>query len=90
MNNINSLLDMVKFFESKGMKKNSKILNIYLVELMEKTLLKDYLAEEYENAKVKLSDTRLNLVNFNIIIKLKILFLRILNVRWILCSKRAD
>ncbi|HGG0689962.1 TPA: type VI secretion system domain-containing protein, partial [Campylobacter coli] len=51
MNNINSLLDMVKIFESKGMKKNSKILNIYLVELMEKTLLKDYLAEEYENAK---------------------------------------
>ncbi|HGG0672864.1 TPA: type VI secretion system domain-containing protein, partial [Campylobacter coli] len=50
MNNINSLLDMVKIFESKGMKKNSKILNIYLVELMEKTLLKDYLAEEYENA----------------------------------------
>ncbi|EOI3903629.1 type VI secretion system domain-containing protein, partial [Campylobacter jejuni] len=48
MNNINSLLDMVKIFESKGMKKNSKILNIYLVELMEKTLLKDYLAEEYE------------------------------------------
>lgn len=25
MNNINSLLDMVKIFESKGMKKNSKI-----------------------------------------------------------------
>ncbi|EKH7247785.1 type VI secretion system domain-containing protein [Campylobacter jejuni] len=54
MNNINSLLDMVKIFESKGMKKNSKILNIYLVELMEKTLLKDYLAEEYENAKSKI------------------------------------
>lgn len=54
MNNINSLLDMVKIFESKGMKKNSKILNIYLVELMEKTLLKDYLAEEYENAKRKI------------------------------------
>ncbi|WP_283803371.1 type VI secretion system domain-containing protein [Campylobacter jejuni] len=54
MNNINSLLDMVKIFESKGMKKNSKILNIYLVELMEKTLLKDYLAEEYENAKNKI------------------------------------
>ncbi len=36
------------------MKKNSKILNIYLVELMEKTLLKDYLAEEYENAKSKI------------------------------------
>ncbi|HAA2223029.1 TPA_asm: nucleobase:cation symporter [Campylobacter jejuni] len=53
-NNINSLLDMVKIFESKGMKKNSKILNIYLVELMEKTLLKDYLAEEYENAKSKI------------------------------------
>ncbi|EAL9901179.1 nucleobase:cation symporter [Campylobacter jejuni] len=54
MNNINSLLDMVKIFESKGTKKNSKILNIYLVELMEKTLLKDYLAEEYENAKSKI------------------------------------
>lgn len=54
MNDINSLLDMVKIFESKGMKKNSKILNIYLVELMEKTLLKDYLAEEYENAKSKI------------------------------------
>ncbi|EBF5576626.1 nucleobase:cation symporter [Campylobacter jejuni] len=54
MNNINSLLDMVKIFESKGMKKNSKILNIYLIELMEKTLLKDYLAEEYENAKSKI------------------------------------
>ncbi|EAL7344864.1 nucleobase:cation symporter [Campylobacter jejuni] len=54
MNNINSLLDMVKIFESKGMKKNSKILNIYLVELMEKTLLKDYLAQEYENAKSKI------------------------------------
>ncbi|EAK1414432.1 nucleobase:cation symporter [Campylobacter jejuni] len=54
MNNINSLLDMVKIFESKGMKKNSKILNIYLVELMEKTLLKDYQAEEYENAKSKI------------------------------------
>ncbi|EON3870649.1 type VI secretion system domain-containing protein [Campylobacter jejuni] len=54
MNNINSLLNMVKIFESKGMKKNSKILNIYLVELMEKTLLKDYLAEEYENAKSKI------------------------------------
>ncbi|ECR1524470.1 nucleobase:cation symporter [Campylobacter jejuni] len=54
MNNINSLLDMVKIFESKGMKKNSKILNIHLVELMEKTLLKDYLAEEYENAKSKI------------------------------------
>ncbi|EOY6619477.1 type VI secretion system domain-containing protein [Campylobacter jejuni] len=54
MNNINSLLDMVKIFESKEMKKNSKILNIYLVELMEKTLLKDYLAEEYENAKSKI------------------------------------
>ena len=54
MNNINSLLDMVKIFESKGMKKNSKILNIYLVELMEKTLLKDYLAKEYENAKNKI------------------------------------
>ncbi|EBD1746925.1 nucleobase:cation symporter [Campylobacter jejuni] len=54
MNNINSLLDMVKIFESKGMKRNSKILNIYLVELMEKTLLKDYLAEEYENAKSKI------------------------------------
>ncbi|EAI0195753.1 nucleobase:cation symporter [Campylobacter jejuni] len=54
MNNINSLLDMVKIFESKGMKKNSKILNIYLVELMEKTLLKDYLAEEYENVKSKI------------------------------------
>ncbi|ELQ2179261.1 type VI secretion system domain-containing protein [Campylobacter coli] len=54
MSNINSLLDMVKIFESKGMKKNSKILNIYLVELMEKTLLKDYLAEEYENAKSKI------------------------------------
>ncbi|MHA6962310.1 type VI secretion system domain-containing protein [Campylobacter coli] len=54
INNINSLLDMVKIFESKGMKKNSKILNIYLVELMEKTLLKDYLAEEYENAKSKI------------------------------------
>ncbi|MBZ7939772.1 MULTISPECIES: type VI secretion system domain-containing protein [Campylobacter] len=54
MNNINSLLEMAKIFESKGMKKNSKILNIYLVELMEKTLLKDYLAEEYENAKNKI------------------------------------
>ncbi|HDZ5095755.1 TPA: type VI secretion system domain-containing protein [Campylobacter jejuni] len=54
MNNINSLLNMVKIFESKGMKKNSKILNIYLVELMEKTLLKDYLVEEYESAKNKI------------------------------------
>lgn len=54
MNNINSLLDMIKIFESKGMKKNAKILNIYLVELMEKTLLKDYLAEEYESAKGKI------------------------------------
>ncbi|HDZ5086272.1 TPA: type VI secretion system domain-containing protein [Campylobacter jejuni] len=54
MNNINSLLNMIKIFESKGMKKNSKILNIYLVELMEKTLLKDYLAEEYESAKNKI------------------------------------
>lgn len=54
MNTINSLLEMAKIFETKGMKKNSKILYLYLVELMEKTLLKDYLVEEYENAKNKI------------------------------------
>lgn len=54
MNNVNSLLEMAKIFEAKGMKKNSKIFYIYLVELMEKTLLKDYLTEEYENAKNKI------------------------------------
>ncbi|MCW1360957.1 type VI secretion system domain-containing protein [Campylobacter sp. US33a] len=53
MNNIHSLLEIAKVFENKGMKKNAKIFYLYLVELMEKTLLKDYLLEEYENAKEK-------------------------------------
>lgn len=54
MHNVNSLIELAKVFENKGMKKNAKIFYLHLVELMEKTLLKEYLHEEYENAKEKI------------------------------------
>ncbi|TKX30616.1 type VI secretion system domain-containing protein [Campylobacter aviculae] len=54
MHNINSLIELAKVFEDKGMRKNAKIFYLHLVELMEKTLLKEYLYEEYNNAKEKI------------------------------------
>lgn len=57
MHNVNSLIELAKVFEDKGMRKNAKIFYLHLVELMEKTSLKEYLSEEYENAKEKLNKT---------------------------------
>ncbi|MCR2057131.1 TssA family type VI secretion system protein [Campylobacter helveticus] len=51
--NINALLDMAKLFEEKEMPKNAKIIYIQLKELMEKTLLKDYLLDDYQKAKAR-------------------------------------
>lgn len=51
--NINALLDMAKLFEAKHMPKNAKIIYTQLKDLMEKTLLKDYLLEDYQRAKNK-------------------------------------
>lgn len=52
--NVNALIDLAKVFEEKNMRKNAKILYCQLAEIMEKTLLKDYLTEEYANAKNKI------------------------------------
>ncbi|WP_139454241.1 type VI secretion system ImpA family N-terminal domain-containing protein [Campylobacter armoricus] len=49
--NINSLMAMAQAFETNNMKNNAKIIYLQLVELMEKTLLKDYLSDEYNYAK---------------------------------------
>lgn len=54
MCNINVLMKLAKAFENKGMKKNATILYSQLIERMEKTLLKDYLFEEYKNIKEKI------------------------------------
>ncbi|EAH7188303.1 nucleobase:cation symporter [Campylobacter lari] len=51
--NINSLIAMAQVFETNNMKNNAKIIYLQLVELMEKTLLKDYLSDEYNYAKNK-------------------------------------
>lgn len=51
--NINSLMAMAQAFETNNMKNNAKIIYLQLVELMEKTLLKDYLSDEYNYAKNK-------------------------------------
>ncbi|ENQ6620217.1 type VI secretion system domain-containing protein [Campylobacter lari] len=51
--NINSLIAMAEVFETNNMKNNAKIIYLQLVELMEKTLLKDYLSDEYNYAKNK-------------------------------------
>ncbi|WP_257910250.1 TssA family type VI secretion system protein [Campylobacter lari] len=51
--NINSLIAMAQVFETNNMNNNAKIIYLQLVELMEKTLLKDYLNDEYNYAKNK-------------------------------------
>lgn len=49
--NVNSLIAMAQVFETNNMKNNAKIIYLQLIELMEKTLLKDYLSDEYNYAK---------------------------------------
>lgn len=51
--NLNSLMEMAKFFEDKNMQNNAKILYIQIKDLMDKTLLKDYLLEDYLEVKAK-------------------------------------
>ncbi|ECW8953842.1 nucleobase:cation symporter [Campylobacter lari] len=51
--NINSLIAIAQVFETNNMNNNAKIIYLQLVELMEKTLLKDYLNDEYNYAKNK-------------------------------------
>ncbi|AJC90880.1 TssA family type VI secretion system protein [Campylobacter subantarcticus] len=53
--NINSLIAMAEVFETNNMKNNAKIIHSQLIELMEKTLLKDYLSDEYNHAKNKIN-----------------------------------
>lgn len=50
---INALMEMARAFEEKNMKNNAKILYIQLKDLMEKTLLKDYLTDDYLKIKSK-------------------------------------
>lgn len=50
---ISALMEMARIFEEKNMKNNAKILYIQLKDLMEKTLLKDYLADDYLKIKAK-------------------------------------
>ena len=50
---INALMEMANAFEEKNMKNNAKILYIQLKDLMEKTLLKDYLTDDYLKIKAK-------------------------------------
>ncbi|MGX3045831.1 type VI secretion system domain-containing protein [Helicobacter sp. T3_23-1056] len=50
---INALMKMANAFEEKNMKNNAKILYIQLKDLMEKTLLKDYLTDDYLKIKSK-------------------------------------
>lgn len=51
--NINTLIEMARTFEKKNMQNNARILYIQLKDLMEKTLLKDYLIEDYLEVKIK-------------------------------------
>lgn len=51
--NINTLIEMARMFEKKNMQNNARILYIQLKDLMEKTLLKDYLPEDYLEIKIK-------------------------------------
>lgn len=51
--NVNALLDMAKLFDEKKMSKNAKIIYTQLKNLMENTLLKEYLLEDYLKAKEK-------------------------------------
>lgn len=51
--NINTLIEMARMFEKKNMQNNARILYIQLKDLMEKTLLKDYLPEDYLEVKIK-------------------------------------
>ena len=50
---INALIEMARFFEEKNMPNNARILYIQVKDLMEKTLLKDYLSEEYSKITIK-------------------------------------
>lgn len=50
---INTLIEMANIFEDKNMHNNAKILYIQIKDLMERTLLKDYLLEDYLKIKVK-------------------------------------
>lgn len=54
LSNINALMEMAKAFEEKNMKNNAKILYMQIRDLMEKTLLKDYLVEDYLKIKSKI------------------------------------
>lgn len=54
---INALMEMANAFEEKNMKNNAKILYIQLKDLMEKTLLKDYLTDDYLKIKSKSQKT---------------------------------
>lgn len=50
---INALIEMARFFEEKNMPNNARILYVQVKDLMEKTLLKDYLLEEYSKITIK-------------------------------------
>ena len=50
---INALMEMANAFEEKNMKNNAKILYIQLRDLMEKTVLKDYLTDDELKIKSK-------------------------------------
>ncbi len=50
---INALIEMARLFEEKNMPNNARILYIQIKDLMEKTLLKDYLLEDYSKIKIK-------------------------------------
>ncbi|WP_201274356.1 type VI secretion system domain-containing protein [Helicobacter japonicus] len=52
--NINALIEMARLFEEKNMQNNAKTLYIQIKDLMEKTLLKDYLSEDYLEIKAKI------------------------------------
>ncbi|MCX2683781.1 type VI secretion system domain-containing protein [Campylobacter sp. MIT 21-1685] len=50
---INALIEMARLFEEKNMQNNARILYIRIKDLMEKTLLKDYLLEDYSKITIK-------------------------------------
>ncbi len=50
---INTLIEMANLFEDKNMQNNAKILYVQIKDLMERTLLKDYLLEDYLKIKAK-------------------------------------
>lgn len=48
---INSILNMVDIFKNNNMHNNAQILSIYAIDILENTLLKEYLHKEYEKLK---------------------------------------